>query len=264
MKNLKVSCKCVQSKKSLEKKLQKHDTNLQKNSVLYFQMGLIVCLLAAIGLLEMKFESQSFNILSSTIPSRDDRFEMDTHKFTVYKEPQAEVKQKQKSKKVTFVNKVDIRKDVDPVIETLTASSNILNSDIDPSTLTPIEKPNTPDEIDFILIENVPIYPGCEDKIGNNARKKCMSNAITKLVQRQFNGSKIALQHGLKGKQRISVQFVIDNTGKVSEIKTRASHTELEMEAKRVINKIPKMQPGKQRDKPVGVRYTIPIIFVAQ
>jgi len=36
-------------------KSQKHDANLQKNSTLYFQVGLIVCLLAAYGLLEMKF-----------------------------------------------------------------------------------------------------------------------------------------------------------------------------------------------------------------
>ena len=36
---------------------QKHDLNLQKNTTLYFQIGLILCLLAVFGLLEMRFET---------------------------------------------------------------------------------------------------------------------------------------------------------------------------------------------------------------
>ncbi|MGA9324525.1 MAG: energy transducer TonB, partial [Salegentibacter sp.] len=35
-------------------------------------------------------------------------------------------------------------------------------------------------------------------------------------------------------------------------------------EAARVINSLPKMQPGKQRGKPVGVMYSLPIIFQVQ
>lgn len=38
------------------KKSQKYDANLPKNSSLYFQIDLIVCLLVAYGLLEMKFK----------------------------------------------------------------------------------------------------------------------------------------------------------------------------------------------------------------
>src|SRR5690606_14345519 len=34
----------------------KHDANLQTNSTLYFQVGLIICLLVTYGLLEMQFE----------------------------------------------------------------------------------------------------------------------------------------------------------------------------------------------------------------
>ena len=41
-------------------------------------------------------------------------------------------------------------------------------------------------------------------------------------------------------------------------------HKLLEEEGKRVINLLPKMEPGKQRGKPVPVRYTIPINFQVQ
>ena len=41
-------------------------------------------------------------------------------------------------------------------------------------------------------------------------------------------------------------------------------HSKLKKEAERVINKIPEMIPGKQRDKAVGVIYTLPIVFFVQ
>ena len=63
---------------------------------------------------------------------------------------------------------------------------------------------------------------------------------------------------------QIDVQFKIDQTGKVVDIKTRAPHPALEKEAKRVINKIPEMKPGMQQDKPVGVLYNLPIKFNVQ
>ena len=40
------------------RKSQKHDANLQKNSTLYFQVGLILCLLGTFALFEMQFESK--------------------------------------------------------------------------------------------------------------------------------------------------------------------------------------------------------------
>ena len=50
-----------QNEKSV-KSPQKHDANLQKNSTLYFQIGLIVCLLATYGVLEMKFLSKTIDV----------------------------------------------------------------------------------------------------------------------------------------------------------------------------------------------------------
>ena len=44
------------------KKSQKHDANLQKNSTLYFQIGLILCLLMTYGLFEMQFQEKQIII----------------------------------------------------------------------------------------------------------------------------------------------------------------------------------------------------------
>ena len=61
MSNQKKTHDLIRQNEQIAKKSQKHEANLQKNSTLYFQVGLIVCLLATFGLLEMKFET--------TIPS---------------------------------------------------------------------------------------------------------------------------------------------------------------------------------------------------
>ena len=65
-------------------------------------------------------------------------------------------------------------------------------------------------EVPFAVIENVPVFPGCEK--GNNEKKrKCMSDKISKLVRKRFN-TDLAGDLGLTGRQRISVIFKIDKT----------------------------------------------------
>ena len=117
-------------------------------------------------------------------------------------------------------------------------------------------------EVPFSVIENVPIFPGCDK--GNNAqRRKCMSQKITKFVQRKFN-TDLAGDLGLSGRQRISVIFKIDQNGDVVGVRARAPHPRLVKEATRVVNLLPKMKPGKQRGKAVVVPYSLPIIFQVQ
>ncbi len=117
-------------------------------------------------------------------------------------------------------------------------------------------------EVPFAVIENVPIFPGCE-KGNNDAKRKCMSSKITKFVQKKFN-TDLAGDLGLTGRQRINVVFKIDKNGNVVGVRSRAPHPRLEKEAARVINLLPKMKPGKQRGKAVIVPYSLPIIFQVQ
>ena len=117
-------------------------------------------------------------------------------------------------------------------------------------------------EVPFAVIENVPVFPGCEK--GSNAKKKaCMSQKIAKFVNRKFN-TDLAGDLGLSGRQRINVIFKIDKTGNITGIRARAPHPGLEKEAKRVIGLLPQMKPGKQRGKAVTVPYSLPIIFQVQ
>lgn len=117
-------------------------------------------------------------------------------------------------------------------------------------------------EVPFVVIENVPIYSGCDQKLSNAALKKCMSTKISKHVSNNFNIN-IVNSLGLPdGVVRILVLFKIDKEGKVTDIKARAPHPELEKEVIRVIGLIPDMdKPGLHKGKPVIVPYSLPVLF---
>ena len=117
-------------------------------------------------------------------------------------------------------------------------------------------------EVPFSTVENVPIFPGC-DKGNNEARRKCMSQKITKIVKKEFN-TDLAGDLGLSGSQRISVIFKIDKNGDINGVRARAPHPKLKAEAIRVVNMLPKMKPGTQLGKAVVVPYSLPIQFFVQ
>ena len=117
-------------------------------------------------------------------------------------------------------------------------------------------------EVPFSVIENVPIFPGCDK--GNNAeRRKCMSQEITKFIHRKFN-TDLAGDLGLSGMHRISVIFKINKNGDVTDVRARATHPKLKAEAIRVVNMLPKMKPGIHKGKAVVVPYSMPINFLVQ
>ncbi len=118
-------------------------------------------------------------------------------------------------------------------------------------------------DVPFSVIEDVPIFPGCEGLNNNEERKQCMSKKIQQFVNREFNKD-LGSELGLSGVNRVIVQFKIDEKGDIVDIRSRAPHPRLEREAQRVIDKLPKMTPGKQRGKEVGVMYSLPIVFQVQ
>ena len=125
-----------------------------------------------------------------------------------------------------------------------------------------VEDEEVIDDVPFAIIENVPVYPGCK---GTNAEKKaCMVEKIRKHVNKKYNTG-LAGDLGLSpGKKRVYVQFKIDKTGNIVNVRARGPHKRLEKEAIRVVELLPSMTPGKQRGRPVGVKYTLPITLVVE
>nr|WP_321221673.1 energy transducer TonB [uncultured Psychroserpens sp.] len=264
MKDFKKSHNIAGQSNKVVQKTHKHDANLQKNSSLYFQIGLILCLLGTYAMFEMKFETKNLQV-AILEPLNLDDYTVDVPPFVV--EPNAPKQQpQQKIKQQVITNKLKVVEDVDfvPPVDLITKPV-IVDKPINPTNVVDPIEPDVDVTKPFILtgVEIVPVYPGCEKMSTNKERIKCMNEKITKLVQRKFD-TDLAGELGLSGKQRINVQFKIDQHGNVTDILARAPHPSLEKEAKRVTNKIPQMAPGLQREVPVSVIYNLPIVFKVQ
>jgi protein TonB len=113
-------------------------------------------------------------------------------------------------------------------------------------------------DVPFAIIEDVPLYPGCEN-VPKSQRRKCFQEKIQKHIYNEFRYPEIAQEMGIQG--RVFVQFMIGKDGTISGIRTRGPDKNLEKEANRIISKLPRMTPGKQRGRPVRVPFSIPVTF---
>ncbi len=225
--------------------------DIGKNSSLYFALGMALMMFLSYSTINYKvYDKSSLNLDKVNMDALDEEEVPITEQVQPPPPPPP------------APEVIEIVEDEEEVEETVIESTETdQEEEIDIEDLD-VEEVEEDVEVPFAVIENVPVFPGCER--GNNAKKrKCMSEKIAKFVQRKFN-TELAGDLGLSGRQRISVIFKIDKSGNVTGVRARAPHPRLEKEAQRVINLLPKMQPGKQRGKAVIVPYSLPIIFQVQ
>ena len=113
------------------------------------------------------------------------------------------------------------------------------------------------EDVPFISIEDVPVFPGCTGS--KTELKACFNKKMQKHFQRKFNAD-LPNDLGMSpGKKRIIMLFKINKVGDIVDIRAKAPHPRLQKEAIRIIKLLPKMKPGRQRGKAVGVKYTLPM-----
>ena len=116
-------------------------------------------------------------------------------------------------------------------------------------------------DVPFAVIEDVPIFPGCE-RVSKSERRNCFQQQMNKHIRKNFRYPEIAQEMGIQG--RVYVNFIISKDGSITNIRMRGPDKNLEKEAQRIISKLPTMTPGKQRGRAVRVPFSIPITFRLQ
>ena len=235
------------------KKSQK--ANVGRNSSLYFAVGLALMLaLTYIGINHKTYDNDLVDIGQLNLDSLDDEEIPVTEMLNTPPPPPPppaapeviEVVEDEEEIEETVIESTETSQD-EEIVEVEEIAVEEVDEDI---------------EVPFSVIENVPVFPGCEG--GNNdAKKACMSKKIAQFINKKFN-TDLAQDLGLEGVQRIIVVFKIDKKGNIVGVRSRAPHPKLEAEAARVVNLLPKMKPGRQRGKPVTVPYSLPIKFQIQ
>lgn len=102
----------------------------------------------------------------------------------------------------------------------------------------------------FMVAEQMPEFPGGMKE-------------MLKFLQENVKYPENAMKNNVQG--RVIVQFVIEKDGTPTEFKVlRSVDPDLDAEALRVLQTMPKWKPGMQRGKIVRVKFTVPVSFKLQ
>lgn len=265
-------------KNLLKKVLSKSDTpknareikksiNIKWNSGLFLQIGIILSLLFVLIIVETTtvLNDTAYGTVKTDTKLTEPTF----FKFVVetppINEPPAPKVNKSVIQRPKVASIVNVIKNNEPTTETPVAATNVTDAPVVTQTTinnTPEVTNPTPNlgKQNILAVENVPIFPGCEGLSTNQERKACMDAKMNQFISKSFNIDKFSSKYAGKN-NRIDVQFTVSKTGQVTEILTRAKHTDLGDEAKRIITKLPLFTPGKHQNTPVDVVYSIPIIL---
>ncbi|MAU76273.1 MAG: energy transducer TonB [Flavobacteriales bacterium] len=122
------------------------------------------------------------------------------------------------------------------------------------------EDDDVDDDTPFMIVENMPALAQCKTMRGDE-RHQCTQMEIIKYVSKNTKYPPIAKDAGIQG--TVFVYFVVGKDGKVKDVKVlREVDSRLDKEAKRVVESLPRFDPGSQRGKNVSVQYTIPVKFI--
>ena len=226
--------------------------NLENYTRIFMQLGLVLALLVVYLAIEKKTYDRVIGDLGPVVLNMAD--DEQVVEIEQVKPPE------QKTPPPPTPDKIEVVEDKEDIEETIIESTETNEKEAVVVKIVEVyEEEEVMEDVPFAIIEDVPVYPGCK---GNKDQlRACLQDEITKHVNKKFN-SELASDLGLSpGVKRIFVMFKIDKSGNITDVMARAPHKRLQEEAIRVVQSLPKMTPGKQRGRPVGVKYSLPIAF---
>jgi protein TonB len=207
------------------------EISLEKKKGLFFQIGLVVTLIVVLVAFEWKsYEKVDYNL---------GQLNLDDLEEEIIPITKQEIKPPPPPPPPPEV--IEIVEDEVELEDELEIEDTESDEDI------AIEIEEESDDEFFMVVENMPVFPGGD--LG-----------LMKYIQRNVKYPPIAKEYNITGK--VYVSFIVDKSGSVTNVKiVRGVGKNLDAEALRVVKSLPKYKPGKQRGKAVRVMFTIPINF---
>ena len=224
-----------------EKKSPK--ANLENKKLMFMQIGMIISLLIA----WLAFEHKSY-----------DKREIDPsllRQTEVVEEEMVEItKQEEQKPQPVEVPKQTTQLEI--VQDDVEVEDIEINAEVDQQEVieeyvpVEVEEEDVQEQEIFQIVEEMPAYPGGEQK-------------LMEFIAKGIKYPQIARETGIQG--RVFVGFVVEPDGSVSNVKVlRGIGGGCDEEAMRVVKSMPKWKPGKQRGKAVRVSYMLPVNFKLQ
>jgi protein TonB len=207
------------------------EVNLERKRGLFLQIGLVIALLVVLGAFEYKtYEKIAYNLGALNLDDLEEEI------IPITKQEIKPPPPPPPPPEIIEIVEDDVEIEDEIEIEDT-------ESDEDEE----IEIIEEDDDEFFMVVENMPIFPGGD--LG-----------LMKYIQKHVKYPAIAKEYNITGK--VYVSFIVDKSGSVTNVKiVRGVDKNLDAEAVRVVKSLPKYKPGKQRGKSVRVMFTIPINF---
>ena len=219
--------------------------NLENKKFLFMEIGLVVALLMVLGAFEW-----------STTEGTD-LASLGDETAVVIEEEQVPITQEEQLPPPEVPKEPVMSDIIDIVDDDVKVEDNFLLSTEDDASLgveikdyvvEQVEEEEVEEEVPFAIVEQKPTFQGGD------------ANTFTKWVFSKIVYPEIAKENGVQG--RVTLQFTIETDGSVKNVKVlRGVDSSLDKEAVRVVSSSPKWKPGMQRNKPVRVKYTFPVVF---
>ena len=116
----------------------------------------------------------------------------------------------------------------------------------------------------FNIVDEMPRFPGCEDKVSINDKEFCAQNKFLEYVYSNLKYPSTAIKDQIEGK--VITRFIVDKNGEIKNVEIlKDIGGGCGDEVKRVLQTIKTMPkkwvPGKLGGKIVDVYFTLPIFF---
>lgn len=211
--------------------------NVDKRYYTHIMIGLIVSLAFVIMAFQLKFYDKVETKLVSNLVIDEDEEIVDITKQEKVKPPV------QAPPELEIVEDDEVIEEEQPEI---LDQDDIEETKIELPTVIEEEEEVAEEQI-FLVVEDTPEFPGGEAQIF-----KYLSDNIEYPTMERDNGIQ-----GL-----VVVSFVVEKDGSITNVKVLKGVTpNINAEAERVVKKMPRWKPGRQRGKPVRVAINLPIRF---
>lgn len=227
-------------KQSLMKAKKSTRADLQGRRVLFFEIGFVVALVAAIAVFSVGQTERVIQEVKPLVPP----VSYDLPPVTKQQEP-PKIKPQMPQFIATGWNIVSNDKDID-------TSGWVFPNDWDEPVIIPQIVDEDPVDGDPVwIVSDMPKFQG-----GDLA-------AFRNWVMGQMVYPRVAADNGIQG--RVQLRFVIEKDGSVSNIELDfAPDRSLADEAMRVVAMSPKWEPGRHQNRPARVSFVLPIEFKLQ
>ena len=224
-----------------EKKSPK--ANLENKKLMFIQIGMIISLLIA----WMAFEHKSYDKREIDPSLLNREVVVDEEMVEITKQEEQKPQPVEVPKQTTQLEIVQDDVEVEDIEINAEVDQQEVIEDYVP---VEVEEEEVVEQEIFQIVEEMPAYPGGEQK-------------LMEFIAKGIKYPQIARETGIQG--RVFVGFVIEPDGSVSNVKVlRGIGGGCDEEAMRVVKSMPKWKPGKQRGKAVRVSYMLPVNFKLQ